>query len=178
MLIVMRGGPGAGKSTLARAIARSLRIPLIDKDDIKDIIDPAMAETKVAGMLAYECMWRVAERQLALGMSAIADSPLTGEMGYQRMATLRERYNMPVLVIHCACSDDTLWRERIEARQAIPDLPAHHTTHWPGIAALRAFDQPAHPWDPVLTLDTAAASKSLLSTALAFIEAHSRADRA
>jgi adenylate kinase family enzyme len=43
VLIVMRGGPGVGMSTLARAIAGSLNIPLIDKGDIKDVIDPAFS---------------------------------------------------------------------------------------------------------------------------------------
>ncbi|CAN5970812.1 unnamed protein product, partial [Sphagnum jensenii] len=36
ILVAMKGHPGCAKSTVARAIARALRCPVIDKDDIRD----------------------------------------------------------------------------------------------------------------------------------------------
>jgi predicted kinase len=38
-LIVMKGFAGSGKSTLARALSRELGWPLVDKDDVKDLLD-------------------------------------------------------------------------------------------------------------------------------------------
>ena len=35
-LLVMKGHPATGKSELAYRLARRLRCPLIDKDDVKD----------------------------------------------------------------------------------------------------------------------------------------------
>lgn len=169
ILIVMRGPPGAGKSTIARAMARALRIPLIDKDDVKDILDSPLPDTRLAGAVAYDCMWRVVERQLAVGLGVIADSPLTGAEGYQRMAALRDLYGIPVLLIQCTCSDAVLWQTRIEARRSIPGLPAHHTTRWPGIEHVRAHEQAAPAWDPTLVLDTVSPVNSLLERALAWV---------
>ena len=37
-LVLMKGFPATGKSELAYALARRLRWPLVDKDDIKDVI--------------------------------------------------------------------------------------------------------------------------------------------
>ncbi len=36
ILVAMKGHPGCAKSTVARALARALRCPVIDKDDIRD----------------------------------------------------------------------------------------------------------------------------------------------
>ena len=38
-VIAMQGPPGVGKSTLARALSTRLGWPLLDKDDIKDLLD-------------------------------------------------------------------------------------------------------------------------------------------
>lgn len=35
----MRGLPGSGKSTLARALGCRLNWPVIDKDDVKDVVE-------------------------------------------------------------------------------------------------------------------------------------------
>jgi len=39
LLIAFKGPPGAGKSTIARALSKQLGWPLIDKDDVKDVLD-------------------------------------------------------------------------------------------------------------------------------------------
>jgi hydrogenase nickel incorporation protein HypB len=71
-LIAFAGEAGSGKSTLSRALGRHLQWPVIDKDDVRDLLDDN------APGLAYDVMWNVARRQLLLGMSVICDSPLTG----------------------------------------------------------------------------------------------------
>jgi hypothetical protein len=73
--IAMKGFAGSGKSTLSRALSKQLGWPVIDKDDVKDLLDgPAQA----AGPLAYEIMFNIARRQLLQGLNVICDSPLTG----------------------------------------------------------------------------------------------------
>ncbi len=38
-LVAFKGEAGSGKSTLSRALSRRLRWPVIDKDDIRDLLD-------------------------------------------------------------------------------------------------------------------------------------------
>lgn len=79
-LLAMKGLSGCGKSTLSRALSKQLGWPLIDKDDIRDLLDNHIP---AAGALAYDIMFNVARRQLLQGMSVVCDSPLTGTRGYE-----------------------------------------------------------------------------------------------
>jgi predicted kinase len=86
-LLAMKGHPATGKSTLARALAQHFSWPLIDKDDIKDHLLAAPGGNE----LAYAGLWQVVERQLALGVSVIADSPLSYPAGYAAAQALARR---------------------------------------------------------------------------------------
>lgn len=150
-LVAMKGPPGAGKSTVARALSRRLRWPLIDKDDVKDILD---GQTPLAGALAYEVMQRVARRQLAQGLSVICDSPLL-DLAYAGLRQIAADEGVPLLIVECHCSDEAAWRARVEARQIL-GLPAHHTTTWEGVQAFLAKSEATYPIaEPHLVVDTA-----------------------
>ena len=122
-LLLMKGPPGSGKSTLARELGRRLHWPVIDKDDVRDLLPDAI------GGISYEAMLAVARRQLQLGLSVIADSPLGYGESYRRAVSMAAECGARVAVIECVCSDQTVWRQRIEARRGM-QLPAHHATDW------------------------------------------------
>jgi predicted kinase len=128
------GPPGSGKSTLGRALSRHLGWPLVDKDDVRDLLDDAVPQ---AGGLAYAIMFNVARRQLVQGLSVICDSPFAYRRCYERAQEIVQEAQAALAIVECRCSDEAVWRRRVEARQALA-LPAHHTTDW---AAVQAFQQ-------------------------------------
>lgn len=132
-LIAMRGFAGSGKSTLARALSRELGWPLIDKDDIRDLLDDRSPEP---GRLAYDVMLSVARRQLAQGLSVVCDSPLTYRGTYEQARRIAHEAGATLAVIECVCPDDAVWRGRIESRKQL-GLPAHHQTDWDAFRAMR-----------------------------------------
>jgi len=119
----MKGPPGSGKSAIARELSRRLGWPVIDKDDIRDLLPDEI------GGVSYEAMLAIARRQLLLGMSVIADSPLGYERGYRVALRTAKEASALVAVIECVCSDDAEWRRRIEARGSM-GLASHHATDW------------------------------------------------
>lgn len=131
-LLAMRGAPGTGKSTVARALSRRLQWPLIDKDDVKDVLDVQM---DAAGGPSYDVMIRVVRRQLLQGLSVIADSPLPRQ-AYDGLVRVAGESDSLLLVLECRCSDEVAWRARIKHRRSL-DLPAHHTTTWEAVEEFR-----------------------------------------
>lgn len=125
-LIVMRGMPGCGKSAVGRALGKQLGCPVIDKDDIKDILDGHIPES---GPLAYETMFNVARRQLLQGLDVICDSPLTFRIGYEKAQSIADETHASFVIVECVCSNEQEWSQRINGRKRL-QLPAHHQTDW------------------------------------------------
>jgi predicted kinase len=103
-------------------------------------------------------MLDLAERQLTLGLSVIADSPLGYGTGYEKALDIARRTEAAMLVVECECSDPVAWRRRIEGRGGI-GLAAHHATDWSKVDAFnqRAAADPYEVGVPNLTVDTAEA---------------------
>ena len=131
-LILLKGHPATGKSTLARGLAQRLRRPLIDKDDVKDFI----ADLPGANPLAYEVAWRVAGTQLSLGISTIVDTPLSYPISYQRGCELAQEYGAHLLVVETVVAEE-VWRQRLESR-TLPEESMHKIHSWASMQALLA----------------------------------------
>lgn len=118
MIIAMKGHPGSGKSTLANSLASALKIPLIDKDDVKDCTLPLQL-TSTASLLndlSYDAIWQIASTQLTLGLSVILDSPLSRSSHLYRLRRLSASSAARLVIIECRPTNRDLWRRRLEER--------------------------------------------------------------
>lgn len=161
ILLAFKGHPGSGKSALASALGYKLGWPVIDKDDIKDVLDGRAAES---GGLAYEVMFNIARRELRLGLSTIVDSPLVSKWAFEHACQLAEETAADLRIVECRCADSAVWRKRIEQRQSL-GLPSHHQTTWPGLETYleKANAQAAYPISvPLLIVDTSHLAVSVL----------------
>lgn len=117
-VIAMKGHPGTGKTTLARSLASHLQIPLIDKDDVRDVTLPLQSDTNsgILNDLSYDVIFRFASTQLSLGLSVIIDSPLSSMSRFNEVARVASSYGARLVIVECKPSDVVEWRRRLEAR--------------------------------------------------------------
>ena len=150
VLIAFAGLPGAGKSTVARAVARHLSAAYLRIDSVEQAL--RARGTLPAGVVAegYAVAYAVAADQLAVGLSVVADA--VNPLGLTRDAwrTVADRAGVPLLDVEVVCSDAAEHRRRVETRTS--DVPGLVPPTW---EAVRTREY--HAWDrPRLVLDTAA----------------------
>lgn len=112
----MRGYPGTGKSTIARAIAAALHAPLIDRDVIRQKAVDIFGNIPEIGRFSYELMFALAREQLQLGLSIVMDTPLTYHTTYEQSQVLARTFDIPMLVVHCQCPPE-VQKRRLEGRK-------------------------------------------------------------
>jgi predicted kinase len=101
--VVVTGPPAAGKTTVARAVAARLRLPLIAKDTVKEALFDALGTGDLAwsrrlGEATYAAMLGVAEESAAAGASFVLEANFVrgGEFA-DRLAALPARF----VQVHC-----------------------------------------------------------------------------
>ena len=114
--IVMRGYPGTGKSTIARAIATALHAPLIDRDIIRQMAVNILGDQPGVGHFSYELMFALTREQLRLGLSVVVDTPLTYRTTYEQSKELAREFHTPMLVVRCVCPPE-VQKRRLEGRK-------------------------------------------------------------
>lgn len=115
-LIIVSGLPGVGKSTLARALAGRLHIPLLAIDSLLGIIPyPPVEPNASYWAMLHQVLFGFADTQLSLGLSVVLDAVFHGEER-QSARQLATRHKADFRAVYLYCSDEVAWRERVERR--------------------------------------------------------------
>ncbi len=123
----MRGYPGTGKSTIARALAAALHAPLLDRDIIRQMAVDIFGKLPTVGQFSYELIFALAREQLELGLSVVLDTPLTYRRTYEQAKELAKAFHTPMLVVHCQCPSE-VQKRRLEGRKG--QVSAFQITSW------------------------------------------------
>jgi len=125
-IVVVSGIPGSGKTTVARPLARELRVPLISKDVIKEALFGVLGTgdlewSQQLGRAAHRVMYDLA----ADAGSAVLESHFWRGVSEPDLEALGQ----PLLQIYCHCPMD-LAIERYMHRAESPDRhPGHLPEH-------------------------------------------------
>ncbi|SPZ54149.1 Adenylylsulfate kinase and related kinases [Serratia quinivorans] len=149
MLIVFSGLPGSGKTTLARALASALPAMHLRIDTLEQAIRNSGALANDIGPAGYFAAYGVAEDNLRLGHTVIADSVNPLPVTREEWHSVALRADTACLDIEVVCSNRTEHRRRVETRDG--DIAGLRLPTWENVTA-----HDYTPWStPVVTIDTA-----------------------
>lgn len=149
MLIVFGGLPGTGKTTIARTIAQEREAVYLRIDTIEQALLSSGALTGDIGPAGYVVAYALAESNLLLGHTVVADAVNPVVVAREAWRRVAATASAPLVEIEVICSDAAEHRRRIETRAL--DVPGLVPLTWQGI-----LDGDYQPWDrPRIVLDTA-----------------------
>ncbi len=147
MLIIFSGLPGAGKTAIAKELARQLGALHLRIDSIEQAIrDSGVSEP--LNDKGYRVAYAVAEDNLRVGHTVIADCVNPIQLTRDAWLAVADRAGAKAVDVEIACSDPQRHRERVENRSA--DITGLRLPTWDEVAA-RHYE----PWNRThIVIDT------------------------
>ncbi|GAA2044183.1 AAA family ATPase [Catenulispora yoronensis] len=170
MLIAMAGLPGAGKSSLAEELGRTLAAPVVSVDPIEAALWRAgVARSQPTGLAAYVVAETVADGVLALGQTVIVDAVNAVEEAREQWRSLSSRRAVPLVFVEVVCSDPETHRRRLEGRSR--NIEGFFEPTWEAVQRRR--EEFAAWSENRLTLDSMGEMSQNIATALEFLATES-----
>ena len=181
-LVVIFGLMGAGKTTLARALAQAMEWPVIESDVVRKALAglaPGARATLPFGQgiyaedfsaRTYGEMRRLAAAHLAAGGSVILDGSFKRAGDRERVRQLARKHRSQVVFVYCACPPEEA-RRRLGIRLTDPQAVSNGRVEL-FEAQARDFDSLGPEDRPLLRLDTQREPALLLEELRRFVEVY------
>ncbi|NHZ71653.1 MAG: AAA family ATPase [Aquificales bacterium] len=129
-LIVVTGRPAAGKSTLANWLSKELKLPVVSKDNIREVLFDRLGWkdrdwARQLGRVSIDLMFYFAQTQLANGHSIIMDNAFHPDPTTPRLLELKKQINAEIIQIICDANSEILFQRFMERAKNGNRHPGH-----------------------------------------------------
>jgi predicted kinase len=152
MLIIFGGLPAAGKTTIAKELARQIGATYLRIDTIEQAISDFATMRQPITDEGYRVAYAVAEDNLRLGRTVISDSVNPIQLSRDAWIGVAHRAHTRAAEVEVLCTDLRLHRQRVETRSA--DISGLRLPTWEEVIS-REYE----PWERMhIVIDTAGRS--------------------
>ena len=129
-LIIVTGRPAAGKSTLAKQLSQELKIPLVSKDEIREVLFDRLGWddrpwAQKLGVVSIDLMYYFAKTQLLSGGSIILDNAFDPEVTTPQIIALQAATQAKIIQIICNAESELLFNRFFERAKKGGRHPGH-----------------------------------------------------
>lgn len=116
MLVIFGGLPGAGKTTIARELARQIGAMHLRIDSIEQAIRNCVRGLPPLDEAGYRVAYAIAEDNLRIGRTVVTDSVNPLSITRDAWLEVGQRAQVDTIEIEVICSDSIEHRSRVERR--------------------------------------------------------------
>jgi adenylate kinase family enzyme len=119
-IILFRGRPASGKTTISKALSLQLGLPVIHKDDIYDSLVPFIADHAARNKAAHDILYAMLESNAHADSTIILDFPFQNAADFSVIESWCAHHQATLKSVLVTCTNESLWRERLILRSQHP----------------------------------------------------------
>jgi len=113
-MIIITGASATGKTTLSKALAKELKLPVINKDEIKELLfnNIGTKDEEWAmrlGVTSFELTYLFTEKFCQTGNTFIVEGNFENKYASKVFSNIKVKYNYKVLQIYCHAQVEVLY---------------------------------------------------------------------
>lgn len=133
LMIIITGASATGKTTLSKDLASKLKLPLINKDEIKELLFDYLGTkdeewAAKLGMISFELLYKFVEKMCQTEKSFIIEGNFENKHSAKIFTDIKSRYNYKVLQVYCHAEIEVLYERYIVRDNSGDRHPGHIIT--------------------------------------------------
>lgn len=119
-IILFRGRPGVGKTTITNAYIQNRNCCLLRKDDLYDVSSEIVLEHSDRNRISYNGLYKILESNVSSNAFIVLDYPFQHEGDFELIRNWCSKHGVDLKSVLVTCSDKELWSKRLLDRSQNP----------------------------------------------------------